>query len=339
MKKNRIGILIIGSLIVVALAIALFGPLLVKKKEGSGNPQAQGYLITSKGIVESEEETELRSLVSGPVRKILVDEGDIVKKGDTLAVIDSAKITAKVAEAEAAAQEAGARYRQMEAGFRAEDVTMAKDRADRAEAVYLRAADDYHRQERLYQKDAATLQDRDRAEERMKVASSEWKEAKASLQKYRKGERVEDVNAARAALSRGNAEVNYYRALLSDHTITSPINGVVTERLKKTAEMVDVGTPILRLINPDKMRIRAEVDETDAGKVKPGMKVEVGTEVSGGKIYRGEVTRVLPYVKRKAQKTFDPMASYDINTEQVYIRLESFADLKSGMTVTVRYFK
>lgn len=339
MKNTRNGKLLIGSLIVAAIAIALFGPRLVKKNEGSANPQVQGYLITSKGIVESEEETELRSMVSGPVRKILVAEGDVVKKGDILAVIDSAKITAKVAEAEASAHEAGARLRQMESGFRPEDVTMAKGRVDRAEAVYLQAADDYQRQERLYQKDAATRQDRDRAKERMKVAAAEWNEAKASLQKHRKGERIEDVNAARAALSRGNAEVNYYCALLSDHTISSPINGVVTERFKKTGEMVDVGTPVLRLINPDKMRIRAEVDETDAGKVKPGMKVEVGTEVSGGKIYRGEVTRVLPYVKRKSQKTFDPMASYDINTEQVYIRLESFADLKSGMTVTVRYFK
>lgn len=331
--------MLIGGLIVVAIAIALFGPLLVKKKVGTGNPQVQKALMASKGMVESEEETELRSMASGPVRKILVDEGDIVNKGDTLAMIDSSKIKAQVAEAEATAGEAGARLRQMESGFRPEDVTMAKDRVDRTEALYLRAADEYQRQERLYQKDAATRQDRDRAEERMKVTSAEWNEAKTSLQKYRKGERKEDVNAARAALSRSNAEVNYYRALLSDYTITSPINGVVTERLKKTGEMVDVGTPILRLINPDKMRIRAEVDETDAGKVKPGMKVEVGTESSGGRIYRGEVTRVLPYVKRKAQKTFDPMASYDINTEQVYIRLDTFKDLKSGMTVTVRYFK
>lgn len=339
MKNTRNGKLLVGSLIVAAIAIALFGPLLVKKKGGSANPQPQGYLITSKGLVESVDETELRSMASGPVREILVDEGDSVKKGDTLAVIDGVKVRAKVAEAEAAAQEAGARLRQMESGFRLEDVLMAKERADRTETIYLRAADDFQRQERLYQKDAATLQERNRAEERMKVASAEWNEAKASLHKYRTGERREDIHAARAALSRGTAEVNYYRALLSDHTIISPINGVVAERLRKTGELVEVGTPVLRLINPDNMRIRAEVDETDAGKVKPGMKVEVVAEVSGGTIHRGEVTRVLPAVKRKTQKSFDPMASYDINTEQVYIRLESFANLKSGMTVAVRYFK
>jgi HlyD family secretion protein len=331
--------MVIGGLIVVAVVIALFGPLLVKKREGTKDARAQDALITSKGIVESEEETELRSLVSGPVREMRVDEGDAVAKGDTLAMIDSDKTAAKLAEAEAGVSEAGARLRQMVAGFRSEDVAMAKDRANRAEAVYLRAEDEYRRQERLYQKDAATLQERDRAEERMKVASAEWNEAKSSLLKYRKGERRENVDAARAALSRGNAEVNYYRALLADHTITSPIDGVVTERLQKRGEMVDPGTPILRLINPAKMRVRAEVDETDSGKVRVDSKVEVTSDAFPGKVHRGAVTRVLPHVKRKAQKTFDPMASYDINTEQIYISLESLAGLKNGMTVTVRFLK
>jgi multidrug resistance efflux pump len=339
MKNSRFGIMVIVGLVGLAVIIALFGPLLVRKREGTKDAGTPGAMVTSKGIVESEEETELRSLVSGPVREMRVDEGDAVKRGDTLAIIDSAKISAKIAEAEAGVGEAGARLRQMEAGFRSEDVAMARERAGRAEAVYLRTSDEYRRQERLYQKDAVTLLERDRAEERMKVASAEWNEAKSSLRKFRKGERREDVDAARAALSRGSAEVAYYRALLADHTITSPINGVVTERIKKRGEMVDVGTPILRLINPDRMRIRAEVDETDAGKVKPGMKVEVVVDSSTGKTYRGGVTRVLPYVKRKAQKTFDPMASYDINTEQVYIRLDSFEGLKSGMTVTVRFLK
>jgi HlyD family secretion protein len=339
MKNNRFGILIIAILIVVAVTIALFGPLLVRKEEGTKEAGDTSSLVTSKGIVESEEETELRSLVSGAISEMRVDEGDPVRKGDLLVVIESTKTGARVAEAEAMAREAKARLRQMEAGFRAEDVAIAKDRAARTEAVYHQAEDEYRRQQRLYEKDATTLLERNRAEERMKVASAEWNEAKSSLQKYRKGERREDIDAARAAFSRSNAELEYYRAQLADHMIISPINGVVTDRMKKLGEMVDVGSPILKIINPEKMRIRAEVDETDSGKVTKGMKVEVISDAFHGKSYRGRVTKVLPHVKRKAQKSFDPMASYDINTEQIYIILDTYKDLKNGMTVTVRFLK
>ncbi|HOP40976.1 MAG TPA: HlyD family efflux transporter periplasmic adaptor subunit [Geobacteraceae bacterium] len=339
MKNTRLGIIIIAVLVVIAVAIALLGPQLVKKGEGTREAGDTSALVKSKGMVESEEETELRSLVSGAVREMLVKEGDPVGKGDTLVIIDNAKAVARVAEAEAMTREAKARLRQMEAGFRAEDVAIAKERAERAEAIYRQADDEFRRQQRLYEKDATTLLERNRAEEKMKVASAEWNEAQSLLKKYRKGERKEDIDASRAALSRSTAELEYSRSLLADHTLRSPINGVVTDRMKKRGEMVDIGTPVLKLINPQKMRIRAEVDETDSGKVTEGMTVEVVADAFAGKIYRGKVTRVLPHVKRKAQKSFDPMASYDINTEQIYIDLDTFKGLKNGMTVTVRFLK
>lgn len=339
MKNNRFGILLIGGLIGLAILIALVGPLLVGREQGTKDAAGSGALVTSRGMVESEEETDLCSLVSGTIREMRVDEGDPVKKGDPLVLIDSAKTAARVAEAEAMTREAAAHLTRMEAGFRREDVAAAKERAARAEAVYRQADDEYRKLQRLYEKDAVTLLERDRAEERLKVSAAEWGEAKSSLDKHRQGERREDIDSARAAAARSGAELNFYRALLADHTISSPINGVVAERLKKRGEMVDQGTPVLKLINPEKLRIRAEVDETDAGKVTEGLKVEVSMDAYPGKVYRGTVTRVLPHVKRKAQKTFDPMASYDINTEQVYVGLESFAGLKNGMTVTVRFLK
>jgi len=342
MKNNRFGILIISVLVIAAVALALFGPLIFRKKVEKRGPevrQAANAAITSKGVVESEEAVQVGSQVSGIIREIRANEGDPVKKGEPLVILDSGKVAAKAEQAEAMTREARERLMELETGPRPEDIEIARARTRRAEVAYRQASDEFQRQERLYRKDAATLIERDRALERMKMEAEELKGAESNLKKLLKGERREEIEQARAAVARNSAEKKYYQALLTESTIITPIDGVVTERLKEPGEIVDVGTPLMKLINPERMRIRAEIEETDVGKVKDGQQVEVTMDAYRDKVYRGKVYKIFPDVKRKAQKTFDPMASFDINTQQIYIRLDDFAGLKDGMTVTVRYLK
>jgi multidrug resistance efflux pump len=342
MKNNRFGIVMITGLVIAAVALALFGPLIFRKKVEKRGPevrQAANAAVTSKGVVESEEEVQVGSQVSGIIREIRANEGDPVRKGQLLVILDSGKVVAKVEQAEAMTREARERLRELETGSRSEDIEIARARAKRDEVVYGQANDEFQRQERLYRKDAATLIERDRALERMKTAAEELKGAESNLQKLLKGERKGEVEQARAAVARNSAEKKYNQALLREYTITSPIDGVVTARQKEAGEIVDVGTPLMKLINPKRMRIRAEIEETDVGKVKDGQQVEVTMDAYRDKVYRGKVYKIFPDVKRKAQKTFDPMASFDINTQQIYIRLDDFTGLKDGMTVTVRFLK
>lgn len=342
MKNNRFVILIIVALVIVAVALALFGPMIFRKKVDKIVPEIQkatDAAITSKGVVECKEEALVGSQASGIIREVRVNEGDEVRKGEPIVILNSDKIAAKVNQAEAMTREAADRLRELEAGYRQEDIEIARARAKRAEVVYNQDNDEFQRQERLYRKDAVTLIERDRALEKVRIAADELKAAETTLQKLLKGERKEDIEQARATIASNSAELKYYQALLRESTITSPIDGVVTERLKEAGEIVDVGTPIMKLINPKKMRIRAEVEETDMGQVKDGQAVEVTTDAYRDKIYRGRVYKIFPDVRRKAQKTFDPMASFDINTQQIYVRLDDFSGLKNGMTVTVRFLK
>ena len=127
--------------------------------------------------------------------------------------------------------------------------------------------------------------------------------------------------------------------MLRDYAITSPIDGIVAERLREPGEAVDRGTPILRLVDPAKTRIRAEIEESDVGKVSEGDPVEVTVDAYPGKIYRGRVSRVFSVVRKRALKNFDPMASFDINTQKIHINLDDFSGLQNGMTVTVKFTK
>ncbi len=294
---------------------------------------------TAKGIVESEEKIDASSQVSSTISAFLVKEGDEVKAGAPLVKFDDSKIIAKVKMAESTLFEARSRLRELESGYRREDVAMAKSRMQSADAKYLESKDEFERQKRLYEKDATTLIELRKAEEQFKRTSAEFDESKTNMQKLKQGVRDEEIEQAKSSVEKADSELRYYQASLKDYTLTSPFNGVVTEKFKHVGESVDVGTPVLELVNPGKLRIRAELEETDVGKVKEGQSVEVITDAYKDKTYNGTVYKVLPNVKRKSQRTFDPMASFDINTQVIFIRLEDFTGLKNNMTVTVRFLQ
>jgi multidrug resistance efflux pump len=342
MKNSRFSILIIAILVVVAIGLAIFGPIFLKKKVVKLPTEVQeikNKFITAKGIVESEEEIELSSQVTGIITKISVDEGDPVKRGQPLVMLDKRKILAKMKQTEAMLRESKAHLRELEAGYRVEDIEMAKSRVKRAEAIYEKAKDEYERQRRLYEKDATTLMELEKAKERMKVAFEDLNESRSNLQKLLKGIREEEIERAKATVEGASSDLKYYNALREDYTLSSPIDGLVAERLKDANETVDTDTPILKLINPEKLRIRAELEETDVGKVIEGQIVEVYTDAYKDRVYHGKAYKVFPVVKRRSQRTFDPMASFDINTQEIYIRLDDFSGLKNGMSVTVGFLK
>jgi len=341
MTTGRTGVVGFAFLALLALALALWGPALLSgtgKSEVPAQQQAERQVV-AKGIVESEEEVDLSSDVGGTILDISVPEGEKVRKGQTIVTLDGEKARDRLKASEAALSQAKARLREMEAGYRSEDVEMAKSRSAKAAAYYERARDENSRQERLYEKRATTLVELEKARETLQVAAAELKESQSSLEKLQKGFREEEVEQSKAAVSSANSEVSYRKAVLKDHRIASPTDGIVLKRHRDPHETVDRGVPILTLVNPDRLRVRAEIEETDVGKVKVGQSVEVRSDAYRDKVFSGTVRIVVAGVKRKAQKTFDPMASFDVNTQDIYIALTDYTGLAHGMTVTVRFKK
>ncbi|WP_170241955.1 HlyD family secretion protein [Geobacter argillaceus] len=293
--------------------------------------------VTAKGVVESGTDIELSSQVKGTIRRVLVEDGATVKAGQLLLEFDTTKIEAQRRQMMAALAAAEARYREMKDGYRTEDVAMAKSGRERSQAVVTQAKDEFDRQRRLYDKGATTLVELNRAEERLRVAEGELGSADANLAKFRYGTRNEDRGQARAEVERARAELSFVDGVLKDYRVYAPISGLVAGRFRDAGEGADIGTPLLHLINPETLRIRAELEETDVGRVKEGQKAEVTMDAYRGKVFAGTVAKVFPVVLKKTQKSFDPMASFDINTQKIHVRLDNYSGLKNGMTVTVRF--
>lgn len=340
MKNSRFGILIIGALLIVAALLAILGPKLVEKhpeKLPSASDTDKQVGITAKGVVESAEDVELSSQVKGTVARVMVEEGAIVHKGQLLLEFDRSKIEAQHRQARSELAAVGSRYREAAKGYRTEDILMVSSGKERAKAIYDQAKDDYERQRRLFEKGAATQTDLNRALEQLKISEGDLSSSNANLAKYRQGVRSEERDQAGANLERAKAEVQYVESILKDYHLYAPISGIVTERHKDRGEGTDIGTPLFRIVNPETFRIRAELEETDIGRVKEGQQVEVTVEAFRNKVFRGKVSKVFPAVHKKTQKSFDPMASFDINTQKIHIQLEDYPGLRNGMTTTVRF--
>lgn len=344
MSFGKTGVLGLCLLSVAVLILATLSPsILTNNNQGQVNQATQGgsrpWPMTAKGVIESEEDVQLASQVTGQISEVLVDEGDRVQKGQLLARLDRGKIEARIAAAEALLRQAAARSREVEQGYRQEDIAAALHTVDRASAINNEARKTLDRQERLFSQGAVTRVARDRSEEAWLVAQADLNQARAQLEKMQKGPRSEELAAAQAEQQRARAELSLLQVLLNDYQMSSPIDGVVINRFRDPFEAVDIGTPLLTIVNPEKLRVWAEVEESDAGLIKVGQSVSVTVDAHSGQEFRGEVTKVYAAVQRKSQRTFDPVAAFDINTQKIMIALDDYNGLVHGMSATVRFLQ
>ena len=345
MKTSRAGLLLILFLALAAVILALFGPGLFGKESSAPRtapqqiPVAPPAGFTAKGVVESAREVVLSSRVAGEIIEVSVDEGDRAGAGTILVRMNDRKVAAQVELSEARLLAAQAGLREQSSGFRKEDVAAGNSAVQRAEAVFEQAEVEARRQQRLLEKGATTRVEWEKAEEARRVARAQLDELKAQQDKLRRGSRRETVDQAQAGVAEIRAELKYQKALLADYTIAAPFDALVIESLVEPGETVDIAAPLLSLIDPDQLRIHAEVEESDVGRVVLDQQVAVTVDNLPGKTYSGKVYRIFPTVSRKSQRTFDPMASFDINTQKVYITLDDYAGLVHGMTVNVRFLE
>jgi len=182
-------------------------------------------------------------------------------------------------------------------------------RIDEAEAEIRLAEAELARAENLYARQVDTLTRRDRAARDLEVAR-----ARAA--------------AARASVVRIDAE-------LAKRRIASPIDGVVVARSVDPGETVEARVPIVTVADLSRLRIEAEVDEFDAGRVELGAPVVVTAEGWEGRRWQGTVEEIPDAVSGRRLKPQDPGRPSDTRVLIVKVRLDEPTPLKLGQRVEV----
>jgi HlyD family secretion protein len=282
-------------------------------------------------------QVDLAFAVDGPLKEVLVEEGDAVKRGQPLARLDATAYQHGLAEAQAHAAQAHAALAKAERGNRVQDIESARAAVAEARAQLRNAEATFTRQQALVKEGTTSRQALDNAQRDLNVARAAVTARDAALRLSQEGFRSEDIDAARAAAAAADAGVGLAQFRLDNAVIAAPNDGTILTRIREPGAMVGPMQPIFTLSLTNPVWVRTYVDEPYLGRVVPGTKVNVTTDGPDGKTYPATIGFVSP----TAEFTPKTVETPELRSDLVY-RVRVFVDapdrgLRQGMPVTVTF--
>jgi HlyD family secretion protein len=320
-KKNqdlRTGLV---ALIVVIIIIFIIGLILNKPEP-----------IIIQGEADASE-VRISGKIPGRIKQFLAEEGRQVKAGDTLVVIDSPELNAKLEQANAAQNAAQAQNKKAIKGARKELIIGAFEMYQKAKVGVDIAKKSFDRVQHLYDKGVVTAQKRDEAEAQYKAAVATASAAKSQYDMAMNGAEAEDKEAALALVDRAKGAVNEVKSYLKEITLTAPIDGEITEIFPKCGELVGTGAPIMSIVDLNDIWFTFNVREDLLNEIKMGKTFKVKVPALNNQIVDVKVTYIKALASYATWKATKTAGQFDVKTFEVRARpTTKITDLRPGMT-------
>jgi HlyD family secretion protein len=322
-QHNNILFAIIGFSAVVAI-VALIGFFAL----GRDPELIQGQVEVS--------EYRVSSKVPGRILEIRVKEGDFVKVGDTLAILDAPEVRAKMEQARSAENAASAQEEMARNGARQEQIQGAFQLMQQAKAGLEIAEKSYERIQRLFDEGVMSAQKRDEVYANYKAMEAQYKAAESQYEMARNGARYEDKKAAAALVGRAKGAVNEVNSYINETVQIAQMEGEVTDVYPKVGELVGTGSPIMTIAVMSDLWGTFNVREDQLN----GM--EIGKTFSAFvPAFNKNVEMKVYYMKDQGSyavwKATKANGQYDLKTFEVKARpTEKFEGLRPGMTLIVK---
>ncbi|MEK7334079.1 MAG: HlyD family efflux transporter periplasmic adaptor subunit, partial [Candidatus Binatota bacterium] len=249
-----------------------------------------GELVLS-GVVEADD-IHVGSKVGGRVLKVAAKEGQGVKAGDVLVLLEPYELNASLAESRASLKQAEAKLAALVAGYRKEEI-------DQAKADWLAGKVQHENAERfrrrmgdLIERELISHQDYDDAKAKAEEAEQRMKSAKERHDLLLAGTRHEEVSQARASVEMARARVEILKTQLNETVIRAPVDAVVEVLDLEPGDLVGAGKPVATLLRTNDLWVRAYLPEKRLGYVQPGLKVKIRVDSFPQKNFSGTVRRV-----------------------------------------------
>ena len=247
--------------------------------------------VRGSGTVEMDE-IDVASMVGGRVVTLRVNEGDAVRAGDTIAVLDRGEVAAELLNQAARAQSAEAQYRDLASGSRPAEVMTARADLTAAEATARLAESEFERASRLLAENAIAPAEVDRARAGRDAARARVRAAREKVRLLEQGFRRQQIAAARDAAAAATAQLAGARSRLGELYLVAPADGVVLLRNFEPGEVAGPGAPLVTLGNPDSLWMRVYIAAPRLGAVRLGAPVEVTSRGAPGKRFAGRVVEI-----------------------------------------------
>ncbi len=309
-KKKRliiISIVVVAvvALVVVAVAATRGGTKIDPTKLAKVEKGDLAKSVVATGKVTPITKVEIKSKASGIVKKLYVDAGDTVKKGQVLAELDRDEIEAQVNSARAQLLSSEANEKAAEA-----DMKRAQVDAEGVDIPTLQRA--YERAQDMAKSGVVSASALDDAQRAYILAVNKRDVAKAQLVVSKA-----KVAQAHADVQKSDASLKQLEEQLSYTTIESPIDGVVLSRDVEMGDAVSsilvlgsAATLVMTIGDTSEVYVKGKVDESDIGKVYLGQPARIRVETFKDKTFTGHVTKISPMgVEKDNVTTFEVRVS------------------------------
>ncbi len=235
----------------------------------------------------------LATKLSDRVTQVCAEEGDLVKKGQILAVLDDRSLQARRLSAASKVALMKARYDEMTAGYREHEIESQRARTAQAQATLERARRDYERIETLMKQNAGISQaDHDAIQSSYLAAKSALKAEEETLALKAEGYREEEIRSTRAQWEAAQAEARELDVLAEDCVIKSPVEGMIAQKLVHEGELVNAGQKLFSLVDNHDIWLNVRVEETKIGRIHPRQDVEFTIDGYSGRKFHGKVYQI-----------------------------------------------
>ena len=327
MKKKVTGAAtVFAAVIVIAIVVLIVVGLCLPERAEfiQGQVETTDYRVSSK--------------VPGRVLEIRVGEGDMVRKGDTLVILEAPDVSAKFDQASALYEAAQALDEKARNGAQKEQIAGAFEMWQKAKAGLDVAEKSYKRVANLFEKGVVSAQKHDEAKAQYEAMVATEKAAKSQYDMAKNGVRYEDRKAANAKVKQAEGAVSEVSSYINETVLTAMADGEVTEIFPELGELVGSGAPIMNVAMTGKVSLSFNVRED----FLPGITVGVEKDAyipAFDKTIRVRITRIKnvgDFAVWKATKASDGYDLKMFEVRAVPVEGAGLKDVRSGMTAIIQ---
>ena len=321
-KKNYNLLTGVIALVAVVLIVSVVGFIVSRPKAIviQGEAEATEYRVSGK--------------IPGRIEEFRADEGQSVRKGDTLVLIDSPEIRSKIAEANAAKAAAVAQKNKAYNGAQQEQIAGAYEMWQKALVGEEVMRKSFERISELHEEKVVSDQKSDEVKDQYDAASATARAAKSQYDMAVKGARQEDKDAAVALVERANAAVELVNSYMDEIVLTAPADGIIAARYPKVGELVGQGSPIMTIQDLDDMWFTFNVREDRLEGMKSGDKLNLTVPALGNKHITATVYYIAVRESYATWRATKEIGEFDTKTFEVRARPDAKVEgMRPGMSV------
>jgi HlyD family secretion protein len=284
-------------------------------------------LVSTNGKIEPIQNFEAHAPISTTVKRLLVKEGDHVRRGQLLVQLDDADIRTQAARAQAQVKSAQADQSALKTGGTQEEVLTLNAQLAKARSARDAAQRNLDAMRRLQQDGAASPGEVRQAEDALQRAQTD-----ATLLEQKQKDRYSEPETARTEAQAAEAQAAYEAAedALVKSSVRAPFDGIVYSLPIKEGAFAQAGELLLQEADLSRVLVRAFVDEPDVGRLQSGQKVEITWDALPGRTWAGNVSTVPSTVKLRGSRNVGEATCVVDNKDQRLL-----PNINVGVTIVI----